>query len=227
MSMQSRDTPPAASEILGDRGISDQRAAALQELWQSLQMLCIATRSHANRMAAEYGLSNPQFTVLNVLSAREPMTMGQIGEHSDLPTSSLTALVDRLVDLELASRTAHPSDRRAIQVQLTDGGYDLSRRVAVDALQATTRITDGLEDGQLDQASDAIASLLAGYGQYIERLGRTPPRPPARRPRSGRLDHPDGAAHPNHDGGQRDRFGRAARSHHDSPVSPSTPDEPE
>ena len=190
MSTHSRTTLPSA-ETLSDHGISDERAESLQELWQSLQSLCLASRSHANRMAADYGLSNPQFTVLNVLSAGEPMTMGQIGEHSDLPTSSLTALVDRLVDLDLANRTAHPSDRRAIQVQLTDLGRDLTSRVAKETLRATAQITVRLEDRELDQATAAITNLLSGYDQYVARLGRAATRPPARR--SGRSTHLDGA----------------------------------
>lgn len=154
-------------------------------------------------MAAAFGLSSPQFTVFTVLSAGEPMTMGQIGEQSDLPTSSLTALVDRLAELELVSREAHPSDRRAIQVRLTAQGHALAGLVADETIRATARIAASLANSEIDGASEAIRQLLGGYQQYVATLGRTELRPLTRRSapaRSSQTDHTtsfhnDGRAH--------------------------------
>ena len=145
-------------------------------------------------MAAEFGLSNPQFTVFMVLGTGEPMTMGQIGEQSDLPTSSLTALVDRLVDLGHVNREAHPSDRRAIQVRLTDQGIELAGRVADETIRATAQITSDLGNDQIDATSEAIRLLMGGYRQYVAKQGRAQVRPLARRAGAGRSTHLEGAA---------------------------------
>ena len=190
--MHSRTTFPSAG-ILPDEEISDQRAESLQELWQSLHLLCSAWRSQSSRLAAEFGLSSPQFTVLTTLSAGEPMTMGQIGEQSDLPTSSLTALVDRLAELGLVSRGAHPSDRRAIQVRLTERGRDLAGLVASETILATAHLTASLADYQLDAASGAIRQLTDSFQRYVATPRRAPGRPIARRSGVGRSARPDHA----------------------------------
>jgi DNA-binding MarR family transcriptional regulator len=40
-----------------------------------------------------------------------------------LSTRSVTALVDRLIEHDLARRTPHPSDRRAVVIELTPAGH--------------------------------------------------------------------------------------------------------
>ena len=218
MSTHSTTTLPAAPDRPIDERTGDHRSEALAELWQVLQALGIASRAQASRMAADHGLSNSQFMVLTALSGGGPMTMGQIGEQSDLPTSSLTALVDRLVELGMARRFAHPSDRRAIQVQLTDGGCDLAGRIRADTLQATAQIIGNLEDRQIDEASDVMRKLLAGYEQYVPRPGPRPGRPPVRRGRADQRHHPDEASSTGLSVPERADLDGGFRAHHDGVI---------
>lgn len=200
VSTNANTTMPAATEAHGGHSTTDQRAESLREQWQSLHLLCTAFRAQANRMATAYGLSNSQFTVFTVLSTGEPMTMGQIGERSD-PSSSLTALVDRLVELGIASRQAHPFDRRAIQIQLTESGHELAERVSGDTLRSTAQITAGLGAAQIIETTGAIQHLLAGYDQYVIQVGRTQARSSSRRSGIGRPAHVDTLVQPHHAGG--------------------------
>ncbi len=194
-------TPPATGQLT-EVGVSKQRTESLQTLWQSLHALCSAWRWHSSYMASTYGLSGPQFAVFMALASGQPMTMGQIGTHSDLPPSSLTALVDRLAELRLVRREPHPVDRRAIRVHLTEDGRTLAERVLADTLQATAQITSALDESQLDRTSAGIEDLLTGYRHYAARTGRGQARPATRRaaPRIPDDDarpghHPDGRTH--------------------------------
>lgn len=174
-------TPPPATGQVTEVGVRGGRAESLQTLWQSLHALCTAWRGHSSQMASSYGLSGPQFAVFMALAAGQTMTMGQIGAQSDLPTSSLTALVDRLAELQLVRRETHPVDRRAIRVHLTEEGRGLAERVLADTLRATAQITAGIEDSQIDRTSAAIEDLLTGYRHYAARTGRGQALPATRR----------------------------------------------
>ncbi len=143
------------------------------------------------------------------LAAGQPMTMGQIGEQSDLPTSSLTALADRLAELRFVRRETHPVDRGAIRVHLTEDGRVLAERVLADTLRATARITAGIEDSQIDRTSAAIDDLLTGYRQYAARTGRGRARPEPRRVIPG--NHDDDAAPARHNNGRTNVTGLSDR----------------
>lgn len=166
MSAKPEDMTARMADPNQELGITAERAESLHTLWFTVRRMCAGWRGHVAHMAASYGLSSPQFTVFMALASGGRMTMGQIGERSVLPTSSLTALVDRLVDLGLAAREQHPADRRAIQVQLTDDGRALADRVMVDTLRDTQLMTAGLDVDELDRISAGIEQLLAGYQRY-------------------------------------------------------------
>lgn len=169
------------SDPLTGGALNSGRVDSLRALSQSLYSLCTATRVQSRYMAATYGLSNPQFAAFMAVVEGQPMTMGQIGSHSDLPTSSLTALVDHLTEQGLVSREAHPSDRRAIRVQLTADGRDLAEQVMADSLQTTADISDQLDDAELDHLNEGLDRLLAGYRRYSEQTQQATTRPVVRR----------------------------------------------
>ncbi len=180
-----------ATATMSEYGISDQRVESLQDLWHSLALVCTAWRPRGNHMAADYGVSSPQFIVFPVLIAGEPLTMGQIGDRSKLPTWSLTTLVDRLGELGLARRKTQPSDRRTIQVKLTESGHDLARQIAADTMQATAQITASLTDHQIDETTGVVRHLLVGNHQYIPMAGRVQVHAPSLRASIGQLSHRD------------------------------------
>jgi DNA-binding MarR family transcriptional regulator len=55
--------------------------------------------------------------------ANEPLTAGALRDRVGLSTGSVTALVDRLIEHDLARRMPHPSDRRAVVIELTPAGH--------------------------------------------------------------------------------------------------------
>lgn len=147
-------------------GIDDRRAAALHGLWSRMRRVTAAWREVVAGMGATYGLSSPQFAVFMALASGGRLTMGQIGERCVLPTSSLTTLVDRLVELGIAEREPHPGDRRAIQVQLTGEGQAMAGRVAIATQRNADLITAGLDAAELDRISAGLDLLLAGYERF-------------------------------------------------------------
>jgi len=55
-------------------------------------------------------------------------TMGELGEISNFQLSTLTRVVDRLVERGLVAREADSSDRRVVRVSITDEGSQIVKK---------------------------------------------------------------------------------------------------
>jgi MarR family 2-MHQ and catechol resistance regulon transcriptional repressor len=88
----------------------------------------------------DYGLTTPQFGVLEALHHLGPMTLGDLADKLLVTGGNVTYVMDRLEEQGLVQRVRSPEDRRIIQAKLTDKGKAL------------------------------IAEVFPGHGEYIERL---------------------------------------------------------
>lgn len=70
----------------------------------------------------DVGLSDPQYTVLVLLSKRGPLTPGQLAELERIQPPSMTRTVNGLVELGLVTKDEHPTDGRQVVVSLTEAG---------------------------------------------------------------------------------------------------------
>ncbi|WP_232828909.1 MarR family winged helix-turn-helix transcriptional regulator [Kribbella monticola] len=57
-----------------------------------------------------------------------PLGMTELSRIMSIERSSLTSMVDRLERRSLVARSAHPTDRRACQIALTDEGRTLAHQ---------------------------------------------------------------------------------------------------
>ncbi|MGY0836887.1 MarR family winged helix-turn-helix transcriptional regulator, partial [Aerococcus urinaeequi] len=70
------------------------------------------------------GLSENEFTVLELLYNRGQQPIQQIGKRILIPSSSLTYVIDRLEDKGFVERTHNPEDRRVIYAEITKLGRE-------------------------------------------------------------------------------------------------------
>lgn len=83
-----------------------------------------------NKVCAEHGITPPQSFILFELLAHDGSSIKDIANKVHSDSSAVTGLVDRLLKEDLVNRIEDPSDRRYMQIFLTDRG----RQVAVDVL---------------------------------------------------------------------------------------------
>ncbi|MFC1941700.1 MarR family winged helix-turn-helix transcriptional regulator [Chloroflexota bacterium] len=70
----------------------------------------------------EGDISLSHFEIMKILNETGTMHIAEIGERLQIPKPQMTHLIDRLVALEMVERQADASDRRLINVVLTDRG---------------------------------------------------------------------------------------------------------
>lgn len=75
----------------------------------------------------QHGITLPQYNVLRILRGRhpEPATVNLLIERMLDKTSNASRIVDKLEAKELVTRTVCPSNRRAVDIRITDAGLAL------------------------------------------------------------------------------------------------------
>ncbi len=75
------------------------------------------------------GLHPRLFGVMTMVAAQPGMTQQQLHEQTGIDPSSMVAVIDELEQQGLAERRAHPGDRRARAIYLTETGLQTLERV--------------------------------------------------------------------------------------------------
>ena len=89
----------------------------------------------------EFGVTEQQWRVLRVLWEQKHLTSAQISSLTLLPSPSLVGILDRLERKDLVKRLRSTSDRREINITITNLGRELQSKVIpkVKLIQDQTR----------------------------------------------------------------------------------------
>ena len=81
------------------------------------------------KISASYGLTFPQFMVLEALLHKESMTVGEIKDTILSSNGTIPVIINNLVKLGMVRRTKDPEDHRRSVVELTEQGRELIERI--------------------------------------------------------------------------------------------------
>jgi DNA-binding MarR family transcriptional regulator len=117
------------SEFDADRspspGDSTDRRVSEELAWDATSALSAMIRGmdgYRFRASADAQVGLTELRALGHLEDRGALSPKQLAEALDLTTGTVTALLDRLERAGLVTRSAHPRDRRMLQVELTAAG---------------------------------------------------------------------------------------------------------
>lgn len=128
-----------------------------------------AQRQFAPRLE-RLGLTLRMWGALNVLAAEDGITQQRLGGSAGIDPSSMVGTIDELEARGLVERGAHPSDRRAHALHLTDAGHRTlaeGRRLASDAQD---ELLGGLDADEREQLHSLLLRVVAG-SSAAERCG--------------------------------------------------------
>jgi DNA-binding MarR family transcriptional regulator len=122
-----------------------------------------------NDALAPYELSFSRYEALMLLflSRRGSLPLGKIGSRLQVHPTSVTSLIDGLERRGYATRSPHPTDRRATLATITPEG----RRVAAAATEALNAIRYGAEplgQSQLRALTETLRELRLDAGDFVE-----------------------------------------------------------
>jgi DNA-binding MarR family transcriptional regulator len=138
-------------------------------LWLRLLGCATTIEKKARAMLIErFGTTLPRFDVLAGLDrAVDGLTMSELSNLLLVSNGNVTAIVSRLVNDWLVTRTQDKADRRVLQVKLTAKGRRDFRAMAIEHEKWIEHLLADLGDSEID-------NLLAGLSRVrtsIERSG--------------------------------------------------------
>ncbi len=114
-----------------------------------------------NSRLAEHGLTPARAEVLWLLHRTGSHTQRELSQLLKCTPRNVTGLVDVLEHAGFVERTAHPSDRRAVVVRLSQSGRSLIADWGADREYGTAQVLGGVTAGDLAVFSAVLDQVLA------------------------------------------------------------------
>ena len=145
-------------------GPAKRSTATAVSAWESLFRAQVAVM---RTLAAEFPTRDISFNEYDVLfnlsrQADRSLRLRDLNKHVLLTQPSVSRLVDRLVDRGLVTKGPEPSDARGTVITMTDTGFEMFRRVALDHMRSIAqRVGTRLDTEELEQLA-ALCDKLRG-----------------------------------------------------------------
>jgi MarR family 2-MHQ and catechol resistance regulon transcriptional repressor len=137
-------------------------------LWLVIAKSYRALSLLAERSIANTGLCLTDFTALEALLHKGPLTISEIQEKVRLASGSMTAAVDRLEKLGLVVRTSSPHDRRARVVELTLEGKRLAASCFERHAKDLEALMSVLSEKEMEQLHGSLKKLGLTAAETLE-----------------------------------------------------------
>lgn len=128
----------------------------------------------AREMAlAGHDLTYSQFMTIKHLALDHTVGVTDLARHAQLNPGAMTRLLDRLEARGLIERVADPSDRRALNILLTEAGQVIWRDIEHCGQRVRDRAMQGMDEGQREQLFRLLNQVL----QNLTPIGGNTPNP--------------------------------------------------
>ncbi len=113
----------------------------------------------------ELELSHREVHILDLIHRRGGQTMSELAARMATPLSTLTRVVDRLHKKGLIERVRQESDRRVVQVELSELGHRFGAHFESCQRQLVQKMLEPLSLGEREILLELMAKLVAASGQ--------------------------------------------------------------
>ena len=136
--------------------------AAYEELMQRLSV-------HRDPTAFEAAVTMPQLRLLVVIATAGEIHQSELVDRLGVTMSTVSGLVDRLVDHGYVSRHDDPADRRQVVITLTPAGGEYLDRLRELGANQLRRLLSRLEPADLVPIQHSMTLLLeAAHAEAVE-----------------------------------------------------------
>jgi DNA-binding MarR family transcriptional regulator len=146
----------------------DDRVAAIQRILDCSSNLFHNFNPSRDRAFLTVDLTMPQLKALISVSKSNGATSGEIASKLGVGLSTVTGIVDRLIEQELVTRREDPRDRRITRVLATERGDRLVTDLLRYRSEMISDILNHLDADQLRVVEQAFGYLL----QAVQEMAR-------------------------------------------------------
>ncbi|MCU0693785.1 MAG: MarR family transcriptional regulator [Polyangiaceae bacterium] len=135
---------------------------------EAIVYLYTESRRLTKGLAARYGLTGPQLTVVKMLESIGDMSLSELSDRIHAKNSTVTGIIDRMEGDGLVVRDRSQRDRRVVHIRLTPKGRALAADVPLlpaeilrKALESLTRDEARLLLRVLTKLAHRVRTLVA------------------------------------------------------------------
>lgn len=141
--------------MLSTQLTSEQCAAQVMEVVPKVMRFI---RAEARRQQEPF-LSLSQLRVLAFLDRNSRASLSEVADYLDVSRSSMSAMIERLVQRGLVNRIEDPQERRRVILTLTATGVEHLHQVSDATCSQVAGVLAGLSEAQLHQVMQGMALL--------------------------------------------------------------------
>ncbi len=134
-------------------GVAAERGMESLELEQCINFILTKAQQSVHQVfkaeLVPYGVTPGQYGVLMCLWDKNGQTVRQLAERLSLDSSTMTGLLDRMEQKGLIEKRPDPTDRRALQVLLTDKANELRESLPQAIDLANKKVLANLDEKQV------------------------------------------------------------------------------
>lgn len=130
--------------------------------WVKLARAFASFNKKSSENIRHFGLTQPQFAVIEVLGHLGPLKVGEICNKMLVSGGNMTIVLDNIEKLGLLERVHSKEDRRAIVVQLTEKGTELFNKIFRAHAEYITNIMSILSAEEQKSLGDLLKKLGKG-----------------------------------------------------------------
>ncbi len=134
--------------------------------WVKLARAYSTFEKKSNIGIKEFGLTQPQFAVIEVLGHLGPLKVGEICNKMLVSGGNMTLVLDNTEKLGYIERVPSKEDRRAIDVQLTEKGKEFFEEVFKIHAEKISRLMGVLSA----EEQKTLGDLLKKLGLAVNKL---------------------------------------------------------
>jgi DNA-binding MarR family transcriptional regulator len=147
---------PARSPAAAARARGDHKPA-IDRIVETAVYLQTESRRLAREQCARHGITATQLNVLKLLQTVGDLSLSELSKRMSAKNSTITGIIDRMVDAGLVAREQSAEDRRVWKIRLLPEGRAMARKVEIAPWELLRDAVTALPPAELDQL---IATLL-------------------------------------------------------------------
>ena len=114
------------------------------------------------------GVSMAQCQSLLEIAKQEETSVGEVASNLGLDTSTLSRMINNLVNLGLVNRVLNPEDRRYVSLTLTDHGKKVCGLIETSISNYIVKIFESIPVEKQQQVVDSVALLAEAVNKCNE-----------------------------------------------------------
>lgn len=109
-----------------------------------------------------YGLTYIQYNTLNVLYrvGERPMNVGELKQKISYGNADVTRLVDRLISKKLVERDLSTTNRRQMEIKLSDRGKTVIERINMEVKQLVSLLFESLQNNEMPPSAKTLMKKI-------------------------------------------------------------------